>query len=637
MTADNIMGQTLQESQEYLSEIISGSPIPTFVINKEHTVTHFNKACEILTGISSEDIIGSKDQWRAFYKEERPVMADFIIDGSKGNNIEGFYKGKYRPSKVKNGAFEAEDFFPDLGDDGKWLFFTAVPLRNASGKVVGAIETLQDITKVRQTSNLNEAMLRISNSLHDYPYLEDLLGYISGEIRQLLGTDGALVILHDEEADELYFPGIAYGNLETEKRIREMRFAPDEIVAGEVIKTGKPIIINEASTSEKFSERDKRLGYKTRTLVQVPVSSDDRIIGVLTGINKIGGVFAQKDIDLLNTLAGTVALAIENAKFAEELRTLYREVRALNNAKDKAINHLSHELKTPVAILSDAVGLIEDELSSVPEEDWKPFIGMIYRNLKRINEIQEEVSDIMTGGANKKSGLMLALFEDCRDELALITAKALSAGNAMTQVQGQIQDRFFMPKEEPEQIDLLSFVEKRIDIVKKSAVNRDINYLITGDKNRIVNLPGQVLVKIITGLVKNAVENTPDQGTIKISIKANGEKTVLTIKDYGIGIQDEFQQRIFEGFFPTQKTTAYSTGKPYDFNAGGRGADLLRMKIFSERFNFTIGLESTRCVFLKDDIYTCPGQIRLCEKCSDVEDCSISGGSELTIVFLMAS
>ncbi len=190
-----------------------------------------------------------------------------------------------------------------------------------------------------------------------------------------------------------------------------------------------------------------------------------------------------------------------------------------------------------------------------------------------------------------------------------------------------------MPKEEPEQIDLLSFVEKRIDIVKKAAVNRAINYHITGDKNRIVNLPGQVLAKIITGLVKNAVENTPDQGTIKVSVKADGERTVLTIKDYGVGIQEEYHQRIFEGFFPTQKMTAYSTGKPYEFNAGGRGADLLRMKIFSERFNFTIGLESTRCVYLKDDMYTCPGQIRLCEKCNDVDDCDISGSTELILVF----
>ncbi len=357
----------LRENKEYLSQIIAGSPIPTFVIDKNHIVTHFNKACEALTKIKSKDIIGTRDQWKAFYKENRPVMADFILDGASDNNIKNFYKGKYRPSKVKKGAYEAEDFFPDLGDDGKWLFFTAVPLRNINGEVIGAIETLQDITKVRLTSKLNEAMLRISNALHDYPYLEDLLGYISSEIRQLLGTEGALVILLDEEANELYFPGIAYNNPDTENRVKEVRFPPEQIVAGQVIKTGEPVIINEESTVGKFNERDKKLGYKTKTLVEVPIRIDDRIIGVLSGINKIGGLFNQKDVDLLNTLAGTVALAIENTRYAEELRIAYREVTSLNKAKDKAINHLSHELKTPVTILSDAIDIIEEELAVVIE------------------------------------------------------------------------------------------------------------------------------------------------------------------------------------------------------------------------------------------------------------------------------
>ncbi len=62
----------------------------------------------------------------------------------------------------------------------------------------------------------------------------------------------------------------------------------------------------------------------------------------------------------------------------------------------------------------------------------------------------------------------------------------------------------------------------------------------------------------------------------------------LVVKDYGIGIIVDHQRRIFEGFFTTQETAVYSSKKPFDFNAGGRGADLLRMKIFSERYRFSI-------------------------------------------------
>ena len=79
--------ELLRENEEYLSQIISGSPVPTFVIDNNHIVTHFNKACESLTNIKAKDIIGTKDQWKAFYKKERPVMADFILDGASDNSI----------------------------------------------------------------------------------------------------------------------------------------------------------------------------------------------------------------------------------------------------------------------------------------------------------------------------------------------------------------------------------------------------------------------------------------------------------------------------------------------------------------------------------------------------------------------
>ncbi len=624
--------EILRENKEYLSQIISGSPIPTFIIDKNHIVTHFNKACEALTKIKSEDIIGTRDQWKAFYKEKRPVMADFILDGESDNNIEKFYKGKYRSSKVKNGAYEAEDFFPDLGEDGKWLFFTAVPIRNTNGEVIGAIETLQDITKVRLTSRLNEAMLRISNALHDYLYLEDLLGYISIEIRQLLGTEGALVILLDEEANELYFPGIAYNNPDTESRVKEVRFAPEQIVAGQVIKTGEPVIINEESAG-KFSERDEKLGYKTKTLVEVPIQIDDRIIGVLSGINKIGGLFNQKDVDLLNTLAGTVALAIENTRYAEELRNAYREVTSLNKAKDKAINHLSHELKTPVTILSDAVDLIEDELAVVPEEEWKPFINMIYRNLKRITEIQEEVSDIIRDDIHKKSGLIMSLFEECCDEISLIAAKNKGNKNITEQVKKTLEERFFKSEEKISSIDASVFTGKIIDDVKKEMSHRNVKINYDFLENQNIEIPEPIFGKIVFGLIKNAVENTPDEGKIDVSIIENGKRMLLIIKDYGVGITDEYHTRIFEGFFPTQEITAYSTRKPFDFDAGGKGADLLRMKIFSEKYNFNIGMESVRCKFLIATHESCPGNISKCTHCNSVDDCLNSGGTVLSVEF----
>ncbi|HJW57660.1 MAG TPA: ATP-binding protein [Burkholderiaceae bacterium] len=129
-----------------LSEFFDGSPVPTFVIDINHVVTHWNKACECISGVAAVDVIGTHDQWKAFYTQERPVMADFIVSGAKEEAFQEYYKSKLQHSSLIPGAYEVEDFFPLLGENGRWLFFSAAPIRNADGHLVGAIETLQDIT-----------------------------------------------------------------------------------------------------------------------------------------------------------------------------------------------------------------------------------------------------------------------------------------------------------------------------------------------------------------------------------------------------------------------------------------------------------------------------------------------------------
>jgi PAS domain S-box-containing protein len=135
--------------EEMLSKIIDGSPIPSFVINKQHKVTHWNTAIESLSGIKKEEIAGTDGQWRAFYPEKRPVMADLVVDEAT-SVIEMHYPGRCQKSHLIEGAYEAEDFFPALGEAGKWLHFTASPVKNEGGKIIGAIETLQDVTGEKQ-------------------------------------------------------------------------------------------------------------------------------------------------------------------------------------------------------------------------------------------------------------------------------------------------------------------------------------------------------------------------------------------------------------------------------------------------------------------------------------------------------
>ncbi len=136
----------LRDSEQKMKAIIYGSPIPQFVIDRDHRVIYWNNALAELTGINAEEMIGTKDHWRAFYAVERPCMADLLLEGDIGKITE-MYSGKSYKSNLVANAYEATDYFPALGNDGTWLHFTGAEIKDARGRVIGIVETLEDVTE----------------------------------------------------------------------------------------------------------------------------------------------------------------------------------------------------------------------------------------------------------------------------------------------------------------------------------------------------------------------------------------------------------------------------------------------------------------------------------------------------------
>lgn len=130
-----------------ISQIIfQESTIPTFIIDTNHIITHWNKSCERLTGLPERDMIGTRNQWKAYFAKEKPVMADLIIDNASKKEFFCHFGNGIQESSLVDGAYEAEGFFPDLGENGRWIFITSAPFKDDQGKNIGAVETLQDFT-----------------------------------------------------------------------------------------------------------------------------------------------------------------------------------------------------------------------------------------------------------------------------------------------------------------------------------------------------------------------------------------------------------------------------------------------------------------------------------------------------------
>lgn len=158
--------EALREGKQRLHSFINGSPIPTFVIGKDHRVIHWNRALEEMSKIKAEEIIGTAENWRAFYNEERPCVADLLVDEAI-ELLPQWYSGKFIKSSLLEDAYEATDFFPTLGEKGKWLRFTAAAIRDSKGVVVAAIETLEDITERKIAEEaLQESYRRIDDIIN---------------------------------------------------------------------------------------------------------------------------------------------------------------------------------------------------------------------------------------------------------------------------------------------------------------------------------------------------------------------------------------------------------------------------------------------------------------------------------------
>jgi hypothetical protein len=181
----------LKNKSNELSQVVNSCPIPMFVINKDHDVIYWNRACEKATGISAERMIGTKDPWLAFYPRKREVMADLLVD----NNIESvrwLYKEKSLKNSFIENGYEAEDFFPLLN---KWLYFTAAPLKDIDGNIIGAIETLQDktIEKQAQDALISAKMLAENASRTKSEFLSNVSHELRTPLSLILGYSDLLL------------------------------------------------------------------------------------------------------------------------------------------------------------------------------------------------------------------------------------------------------------------------------------------------------------------------------------------------------------------------------------------------------------------------------------------------------------
>ena len=160
--------------------------------------------------------------------------------------------------------------------------------------------------------------------------LDELSALVLAKCREVLDADGASILLLDAERRELYFP-YAANNPEVNDRLVRLRFPADRGIAGAVLESGRSLRIDDVAADPRFyGGVDRATGVTTRNLLCVPLRSNQGIVGVVQVVNRrSAGGFTDTDLAFLEALAGSVAIAIENARIYAQLKD---QVAALERA-----------------------------------------------------------------------------------------------------------------------------------------------------------------------------------------------------------------------------------------------------------------------------------------------------------------
>lgn len=298
--------------------------------------------------------------------------------------------------------------------------------------------------------------------------------------------------------------------------------------------------------------------------------------------------FKRPDGQTVDLSVATSSLLVDECRPGmESVVLVFRDItafKALERVRRRAVDHLSHELKTPLSV-------IEGSLNGLLNHDSNHAIRTrtaerIRRNLKRLREIERVVEQIL---------------------------KPLP----------------YVPRN----VDIVSETRGILEELSAEHAHRSVTVTVAPSQVEWAFIDPDVFALVLRALVKNAVEVTPDEGEIVVSLEHREPGLLLKVDDRGVGITVRDQEFLFDGFHHTQETEEYSTKKPFDFNAGGKGLELMRLKALSEAGYFDISYRSDRCRYIPTALDHCPGRISDCPHVTDRAGCRESGGTTFYVQF----
>ncbi|MEO1287219.1 MAG: GAF domain-containing protein [Chloroflexota bacterium] len=228
--------------------------------------------------------------------------------------------------------------------------------------------TLEErLLKLENKVTILEQITDISASLNAQVELDPLLKHIMTVAVQITNCEAASVLLWDNAKQSLVFTASTTTTAD-DTSLKGVAIPMDSI-AGQIYTENRVIQVDDAQSHPKHYEKvDESIEFVTRSLLGVPLTYKNEVIGVLEAMNKRQMPWTAEDKDYLTTLASQAAVAIENTKLIVNLRKAYEDLNEVDQLKNNFIAIASHELRTPLGVIMGYASFLQEEESESAKE-----------------------------------------------------------------------------------------------------------------------------------------------------------------------------------------------------------------------------------------------------------------------------